>query len=427
MPAMLTDNPITSVEEDAFGFALYARILAEAISETENLPLCLGIFGPWGSGKTSLMRMIRVLLAKRPSTKTLWFNPWKYDKKEDLWHALIQSILQAIDDATIDQDVKDKITNLALATTWAAIKKAVTTFSGGFVTDGDLDKLVSAFEKKDELLYRHINHFEQDFSEVVGTYVKGGRLVVFIDDLDRCLPENGITVLESLKLFVGDARCVFVLGMDDHVVEEGIRFRYQDKLKLSGRDYLDKMIQVPFYLPPVPFIRLRETLVPEDRSGELSEEIWRVIELGMSGNPRRTKRFLNSFTLLQRILTVPVAAAGPSVKTYALSPRTQGIYLAKLLVFQIAFPEFYQHLQLAPAAWRTLEKIVAETKTGQQNPLDHHPELRAFWQDQRLRQFLSGTTSSAAQQFPDPPADTIVTLMLQAVSLVTDTGHQRAQ
>ena len=74
---------------------------------------------------------------------------------------------------------------------------------------------------------------------MVKSYTNEGKLVIFVDDLDRCLPENAITVLESLKLFIGHAHCIFVLGMDHYIVEEGIGLRYQfeNKLEMNGRDY----------------------------------------------------------------------------------------------------------------------------------------------------------------------------------------------
>ena len=102
------------------------------------------------------------------------------------------------------------------------------------ITESNLDSLLEIFSKGDALYCRHINQFEEDFARVIKLYLpQGGRLVVFIDDLDRCLPENAITVLESIKLFIGDANCIFVLGMDHDIVENGIQVRYGEKIKIS--------------------------------------------------------------------------------------------------------------------------------------------------------------------------------------------------
>src|SRR5579884_3395575 len=95
---LFTDNPVALAKEDKFGFAPFADELKNMILETEPLPFCVGIFGAWGSGKTSFMNMLRGLINERAGDKikTIWFNPWKYDKKEDLWNALIQTILYSI-------------------------------------------------------------------------------------------------------------------------------------------------------------------------------------------------------------------------------------------------------------------------------------------------------------------------------------------
>jgi len=78
---MLTDNPVLKKAEDQFGFSPYAKILADSIRDTDDLPFCIGIFAEWGSGKSSLMNMIRDDLKNTNGIKSVWFNPWKYDRK----------------------------------------------------------------------------------------------------------------------------------------------------------------------------------------------------------------------------------------------------------------------------------------------------------------------------------------------------------
>lgn len=299
---MLTDNPVKNLSEDKFGFKFYADLLAHSIRDTQELPFCIGIFAEWGAGKSSLMNMIQSSLEGSLGTKTIWFNPWKYDKKEDLWNALIQSILYKIaEDNSSGDSVKVEAKKLAKATSWLMLKKGVSAVTGGILGESDLENFKNAWSKQDELHYSHINKFEEGFEKVINLYTGNGKLVVFIDDLDRCLPQNAITVLESLKLFIGNAKCVFVLGMDHVVIEEGITFKFGEKIKFSGRDYLDKIIQVPFYLPPVPFGKLRESL-QVSKTANYPDSIWKLIEFGLGGNPRKTKRFVNCAYLLREIL-----------------------------------------------------------------------------------------------------------------------------
>src|SRR5215216_3273895 len=85
---LLDDNPAT---QDMLGFDRMAEILHDAIRNSPRLPFTIGVFGAWGSGKSTLMEMVRTRL-KSDGVKTVWFNAWKYDNKEVIWNALIQEI-----------------------------------------------------------------------------------------------------------------------------------------------------------------------------------------------------------------------------------------------------------------------------------------------------------------------------------------------
>ena len=420
---MLTDNPIDRVSDDAYGFAAYARLLADAILETPHLPFSVGIFGAWGTGKSSFLHMIEEMLRGHQDVRSIWFNPWKYDKKDELWHALIQTVLFTMAKDLNDRKVTEDVVKLAKATTWLAIKKSVSAVSSGIITEDNLDKLVSSLTAKDQEHYRHINQFESDFERLVDKYTNSGRLVVFIDDLDRCLPENAITVLESLKLFIGNARCIFILGIDHYVVEEGIKYRFQDKIRMTGRDYLDKIIQIPFYLPPVPFVLLRDSVQSAFPSETLSEEIWCIIHEGMIGNPRKTKRFINCFLLLRHLLANQGSRSLGSGARQSLAPETQDVYLAKLLVFQMTFPDFYAQLQIYPSDWEYLERRVIQVEDAEkrQGSLQDRPDLEALWQhNPYFQSFMRKTSPRSEYNFPSAPGEEVVSALLQATSLVTN-------
>jgi KAP family P-loop domain len=477
---LFTDNPLDSIEEDKFGFDAYAKMLGDLILDTQRLPFCIGIFGAWGSGKTSLMKMIRGQIEPeertnqpRPEERTswtnwlpydkkedagqykkvrsIWFSPWKYDKKEDLWNALIQTILYRITEDLSDKKRKEETVrlakDLALSSTWLVLKKAATVFSSGVVSEQNLDSLVKAFRQQDETLYRHINHFEEDFKKVIDEYTDGGKLVVFVDDLDRCLPENAITVLESLKLFIGDSRCVFVLGMDDYVVAEGIRNSFGERLNLSGRDYLDKIIQVPFFLPPAPFENLKNMVMGELEETEFRNdiqpiEIWKLIRWGMGGNPRKTKRFVNCFYLLQHILKhTDINRAlnyrgsrdeqGQELNDVGqLTHEEQNIYLGKLLILQMSFPDFYRQLQSFPQDWKIVEENLGifsdDDPARREEVLQATPALAGVHNNTNLKVFMTKTSKGDDPRFPPPPSQEIVDSLLQAVSLVTEDVPEEA-
>jgi predicted KAP-like P-loop ATPase len=110
------------------------------------------------------------------------------------------------------------------------------------------DKLTSIYYDVVTELKNTVN--EQDF-----------RIAVFIDDLDRCLPEKAVELLESIKLFLDLEGYLFIIGVDKGVVTKGISYHYRyfefkkeesDRGQIiSPEDYLEKMIQLPFELPPI--------------------------------------------------------------------------------------------------------------------------------------------------------------------------------
>jgi KAP family P-loop domain len=148
---------------------------------------------------------------------------------------------------------------------------------------------------------------------------EGTRIVVFIDDLDRCLPTGALEVLESMKLFFDLPGFIFVVGLDRSVVEWCIDSRYQrerpagaavsaDAYSVKGADYINKIFQVPFTLPPVAVSDMDEFMdaVIEDnglvdpQADHLRRKVgphlaYVVGDLGV--NPRRLKQYINSYIL----------------------------------------------------------------------------------------------------------------------------------
>ena len=177
------------------------------------------------------------------------------------------------------------------------------------------------------------------------------RLVVLVDDLDRCLPEIAIETLEAIRLFLFVPRAAFVIAADEGMIEYAVRQHFPDLPVTTGpttyaRNYLEKLIQVPFRLPSLGYAETRiyvtlllvlnecgedsdtfsriaglarevlrrpwkgpgldrkaigETLgsVPEsvERALELSGRIAPILADGARGNPRQIKRFINTMML----------------------------------------------------------------------------------------------------------------------------------
>ena len=92
---LLTDNPVVAAKSDRYGFREHARVLSEAIAATGDLPLTVAVYGPWGAGKSSFLNFCQELF-ESSGVPTVRFNPWKYDQRDEVWHALIQTVLDEI-------------------------------------------------------------------------------------------------------------------------------------------------------------------------------------------------------------------------------------------------------------------------------------------------------------------------------------------
>ena len=312
------DSPTTA---DGLGFDYYADILLGIIRGFDTAsPLTIGIHGKWGSGKTSLMRMLEKRFGDGKGVKTIWFNAWAYGRDEPIGLALLQQILDEF-----QKEEKLTVRGMKLLGN-----------IGKLGTDAFLRKTTTITLKEAENLFESSvgikSTLRDDFEAAIDECLQDGeRLVVFIDDLDRCLPEKTIEILEVIKLFLDVPKCIFVIGVEKDVIEKGIEVRYKSKeqeLPISGKDYIEKIIQIPFTLPPI-----REedmaAFVENLGIGKREKGYVTIVAKYTGCNPRKVKMFLNVLRIRRAIAERTGGGIEPDLS-------------AKLFVFEYVFPEFYK-------------------------------------------------------------------------------------
>ena len=373
---ILDDNPTI---EDRLGFEATAHTIVEMIKNASRRPLTVGVFGGWGTGKTSLMQMIEERL-KDDGIKTVWFNAWKYSGKEVIWNALIQTILLSMKrdpsliNASRQELFKQRVINVSVGLAKYAAKVGTRLIPGGVIREEDVDNLwkVLGSDVKEGSSFEFINRFESEFEQLVEEYVGESYLVVFIDDLDRCLPENAIEVMEALKLYLDKTNCVFVIGVEPSIIETAITIRYGANSNLSASKYLEKIVQIPI---AVPRVRTRSGL--DLISSVVGDFIWtrrrrfaQLIQVGMDRNPRRIKRFANTYAI--------------ALSKWPEATADEKLILAKVLIIQMKFSDFYRELTAAPGLITKIQNI--DDKTAWIDA-----DVGHLYQDRELRHFLLQT------------------------------------
>jgi len=345
---------------DLLGFETSINALLRIISSEKTItPFTIGILGDWGTGKSTLMLQLASKLNDLKFPVVI-FNPWKYDGREEIIHALIQTVILSLNEIAPQKARVEVLKDISRGFSRVIASTAISTLTQGAVK---LDELVEEYSKIKEANIQFVNQFESTFTGLVDEYVLDKKLVIFIDDLDRCIPENAIKVLEAIKLFLSVPKCVFVIGLESTVIQQGIRLRYGENLGFSGKDYLEKIIQLPFSVPTSSDANIRSFARVLSFPENLPESIVDVAVIGAESNPRRIKRFLNSYNLLKEILNL-------EFEKRERKNALRDDILAFILMLQIRFPDLYQYYFSNPKDCLQIFGLISEGKILEKEEVD---------------------------------------------------------
>lgn len=250
---VLADNP---ADIDLLGLAGIARAVRDIVCSESPEPVTVGLHGPWGSGKSSLLRQVDAELRSAPKTIVFELNPWEFADDEDVKGTIIATVLTELANE-IDPKFLDRLKALAHR---VGLKRAAKMITNGALALGG--EPVAALNLAADLMTvmptgdneiaipTNLTGFRTEFAELMSE-VDVNRVVVLVDDLDRCLPSAVLATLEAMKLFLAVPKMAFVVAADQQMVRESIAAGLGETQRsaLFARDYLDKIVQVPITVP----------------------------------------------------------------------------------------------------------------------------------------------------------------------------------
>lgn len=334
----------------------FAECIADFAANCET-PMTIGLQGDWGSGKTSLMNMIKCHLAEGNFYK-VDINTWHYSmfrQDEYLGIVIIKSLLEELSKLFENKNTKTNNSLGKLAITLGnGLQKALNVGKAVQIGGITYNDAMEAIKGEDtslqvENLAGILLQFKQEFQALIreSLNIENERIFFFIDDLDRIRPVKAIEVLETLKNFMDVEGCVFVLAVDYEIVQMGIAEKFgKDIQRTSGKSFFDKIIQLPFSMPIASYNI--EGYISDLLKGskfynyqiENNHEDRRffvdITEVTIGRNPRSIKRAINYASLLERI------RAKNSTKE-AKKDRNTTKLLYSIVCMQIAWPELFEY------------------------------------------------------------------------------------
>lgn len=275
-------------------------------------PMTIAIQGGWGTGKTTIINLIAQKLQQGPTPRstrkhdpelfTMVIDTWSLShlaNDEDIPGAFAETVMENLsaNDAPFKKTLRVLKPSLRQFTS-SAIAAALPSMVGKQLEEA----MNAAFTSLDSIGQQTdiTELFQKAVKEKVGD--KEGRVVIFVDNLDRLPPQRAVQIMETLNLFFESKQCVFVLAIDFDVVAAGTRAIYGRKMSSAkAKLFFDKIIQVPFSIPST-HERTRdyiERITPKlNIKAERPEDWSNTARVCLNSNPRAIKRVFNSMSLL---------------------------------------------------------------------------------------------------------------------------------
>ena len=302
-------------------FNLYANAIVNIVRNSHP-KFTIGIFGDWGTGKTTLINAVDKVLQTDKDLIIIRLEPWRYKQEQFPLVSLLKSIAFALPAEKQFQVLKQKLETSAIN----YLKKTpdiLTSIISKYASEEDeiSDEMLDTFKRELNSKIQLIAELDRDTVyfdglEEIKKELRNLRLdnpafriIVFVDDLDKCPPKRALEILELIRIFHDIEGFVYIIGISHDMI---IKFSNieNNKMSIDGEHYIKKLIQIPITLPKWSnhdIVNLVKDLIKKgmihDKFKDVVEKNIDLISVAIDNNPREIKRFLNSFFVAHEIFS----------------------------------------------------------------------------------------------------------------------------
>jgi hypothetical protein len=382
---IVVDQPTSSL---GLGYNKYVDALASVVTGGEPARFTVGIYGAWGVGKSSVLKALDAKVSSN-EIPVVTFDAWRYARHANVIVPLLHEV-EAVLSArggklwmSIGRALRAIISEVSFSV-------AGLTLSGKAVNSAMDAVAAPAGQARADIPHFRLKEIGDELTD------EGERIVVMIDDLDRCPPNAIVQVLEAVHVLTDVQGFVFVLALDYEALVRAVESEYA---AVVGALFIEKIILIPFWIPEVdrsgPVIA---DVVPEwkdllglDAAAAVTLE--KVVHMALRTNPRQVKRLVNSMLIARRILGVESVASVDSS------------LLLAVIGLQLRWPHQFKTIHLALAGDpdnRTLGDVLSAVKSFEDDELSAY--LKAVLPDKLVAVDVldamrySQTTASAVAQ-----------------------------
>lgn len=335
----LSDQPIKSSNQDILGRYRFAKFLFEAIlSYTDKNSLVLALYGDWGSGKTSIINLfLECLELSEVKNKpiVIHFNPWNFSNQNQLisqFFNILSNRIGKTNSLKKAEEIGEKLKLYSKIFTPFTVVPTIGPFASMF---GRLAKNIgNAYSAIGSIYDKNIDQLKEDLSKELFKLDK--KILIIIDDIDRLIPSEIRQIFQLIKKIADFPNTIYLLAFDKSVVLNA----FKEILNGFEKEYLEKIIQVPFEIPALTDNDIEKLFFDQIKSVlkffnlELYDESYliNIYKIGLRyyfNNIRDITRFFNTFRFNLNLV----------------SKEVNPVDFIAITAFQVFSPNFYYSIR----------------------------------------------------------------------------------